>query len=45
MSTTSTETRQPALFIGHGDPMMALRHDAISEGLASVGERLKAHRG
>mgnify|MGYP002115155804 FL=1 len=43
MSTTSTETRQPALFIGHGDPMMALRHDAISEGLASVGERLKAH--
>lgn len=43
MSDISTKMRQPALFVGHGDPMMALRHDAVAEGLENVGARLKAH--
>lgn len=36
-------SRQPALFVGHGDPMMALRHDSIADRLASAGRRLKVH--
>lgn len=34
--------RQPALFIGHGSPMLALQHDAVSQKLTSVGTRLLA---
>lgn len=34
--------RQPAIFVGHGDPMMALRDDDVARGLREVGKRLKA---
>lgn len=36
--------RQAALFVGHGDPMMALRDDDIARGLRAVGKRVKAMR-
>lgn len=35
-------SRMPAIFVGHGDPMMALRDDDIAHGLRDVGARLKA---
>lgn len=35
-------TRQAALFVGHGDPMMALRDDDIAHELQAVGKRVKA---
>lgn len=38
----SNTKRMPAIFVGHGDPMMALREDDIAHGLHAVGERLKA---
>lgn len=34
--------RQAAIFVGHGDPMMALREDDIARGLRAVGDRVKA---
>lgn len=34
--------RQAAIFVGHGDPMMALRDDDIAHQLREVGTRLKA---
>ncbi|MDD5799509.1 MAG: class III extradiol ring-cleavage dioxygenase [Coriobacteriales bacterium] len=37
-----TTQRQPAIFVGHGDPMMALRDDDVARGLRNVGRRLKA---
>ena len=40
----TNETKQPAIFVGHGDPMMALRHDSIAEELGRVGQRLKKHQ-
>ncbi|MGN0076504.1 MAG: dioxygenase [Parafannyhessea sp.] len=42
MGEKNEATRQPALFVGHGDPMMALREDEVARGLRSVGERLLA---
>lgn len=34
--------RQAAIFVGHGDPMMALRDDDIAHELQAVGRRIKA---
>ena len=34
--------KQAAIFVGHGDPMMALREDDIARGLHEVGERVLA---
>lgn len=34
--------RQSAIFVGHGDPMMALRDDDVAHGLRDVGRRLVA---
>jgi 4,5-DOPA dioxygenase extradiol len=34
--------KQPAIFVGHGDPMMALRDDDIAHTLQAVGSRLHA---
>ena len=42
MDEKNDASRQPALFVGHGDPMMALREDDVARGLHSVGERLLA---
>jgi 4,5-DOPA dioxygenase extradiol len=33
---------QAALFVGHGDPMMALRNDDVARTLRSIGERIHA---
>lgn len=41
MSDT-THRRQPAVFVGHGDPMMALRNDEVAQGLREVGSRIAA---
>ena len=35
---TMSQKRQMALFVGHGDPMMALRDDEVAHGLRAVGE-------
>jgi 4,5-DOPA dioxygenase extradiol len=35
-------TKQAAIFVGHGDPMMALRDDDIAHGLSAVGKRVLA---
>lgn len=32
--------RMPAVFVGHGSPMLALQHDSVTEGLAQMGERI-----
>lgn len=40
MGEKNMQSRQPAIFVGHGDPMMALRNDDVAHGLRSVGERL-----
>lgn len=32
--------RMPVIFSGHGDPMIALRRDAVTEGLQEVGDRV-----
>lgn len=37
-------TRQAAIFVGHGDPMMALRDDDVAKALRGVGARLQAMR-
>lgn len=36
------DKRQPALFVGHGDPMMALRDDDVAHALGRVGARVRA---
>lgn len=35
-------TRQMAVFVGHGDPMMALRDDEVAHGLRAIGEKILA---
>ena len=37
--------RMPVVFSGHGDPMIALRDDAITKGMRKVGERILAQYG
>ena len=32
--------RMPAIFVGHGDPMIALRHDELTEGMSQLGRRV-----
>ncbi|MDY2625811.1 MAG: class III extradiol ring-cleavage dioxygenase [Coriobacteriales bacterium] len=39
-----SQKRQMALFVGHGDPMMALRDDEVAHGLRAVGERILADK-
>lgn len=36
------DKRQIAVFVGHGDPMMALRNDDVAHGLRAMGEKLLA---
>ena len=36
------QKRQMAIFVGHGDPMMALRDDEVAHGLRAMGERVLA---
>lgn len=38
--TTST-TRQPALFLGHGDPQIAIHDDALTRELTAMDERMR----
>lgn len=43
MSDTAVNAKTPkqaAIFVGHGDPMMALREDSIAQSLHAVGTRL-----
>lgn len=37
--------RMPVIFAGHGDPMMALRKDFITESFKSVGQRIRTQFG
>lgn len=30
----------PAIFVGHGSPMLALDNDSVTDGLKSIGERV-----
>jgi 4,5-DOPA dioxygenase extradiol len=41
----ANEKRMPAVFVGHGSPMLALQHDSVTEGLAQMGERIVAEFG
>ena len=38
------EKRQMAVFVGHGDPMMALRDDEVAHGLRAMGEKVLADK-
>jgi 4,5-DOPA dioxygenase extradiol len=33
--------RMPAVFVGHGSPMLALNHDELTDGLAAMGARIR----
>lgn len=37
--------RMPALFVGHGSPMLALQHDDITRTLADLGKRIRTDFG
>ncbi len=39
------EKRMPAIFVGHGSPMLALDNDCVTEGLKSIGEKVIAEFG
>lgn len=34
------EKRMPAVFVGHGSPMLALEHNEVTQGLADMGKRI-----
>lgn len=42
MEDKMADKRQIAVFVGHGDPMMALRNDDVAHGLRAMGEKLLA---
>ena len=39
MNNTETK-RMPVVFSGHGSPMIAIEHNDITEGMASVGRKV-----